>query len=263
MSPTTRTPIDRPPSREFLGLRFDLLTFDQTLAALAERSPEGAFGYVVTPNVDHLVRLDALRVEAAPDADQIRAAYANATLLLCDSRILQKVARWRGVALTLVPGSDLTARLFGQVIEPGDRIGIVGGDDTLLTALHSRYPGVAFVQHRPPMGLRRKPDALAAAAEFTARCGGRFVFLAVGSPQQELIACRASQRSDARGTALCVGASIEFLTGHSARAPQWMQRLGLEWSHRLLSNPRRMWRRYLVDGPRIFWLAKRWRPADQ
>jgi exopolysaccharide biosynthesis WecB/TagA/CpsF family protein len=62
-----------------------------------------------------------------------------------------------------------------------------------------------------------------------------------------------------RGLALCVGAALDFITGTQKRAPRFARRLGLEWAHRLLTNPRRMWRRYLVEGPAIFLLAYRWR----
>ena len=62
--------------------------------------------------------------------------------------------------------------------------------------------------------------------------------------------------------ALCVGASIDFLTGKQKRAPRAMQRTGLEWPHRLASDPSRMWRRYLVRGPGIFRLAARQYAAD-
>ena len=56
------------------------------------------------------------------------------------------------------------------------------------------------------------------------------------------------------GLICCVGAAVDFLSGTTARAPESVQRLGLEWLHRLLSEPRRLWRRYLIDGPKIFLL---------
>ena len=80
----------------------------------------------------------------------------------------------------------------------------------------------------------------------------RFCFLAVGSPQQERLADLLKTRGHARGLALCVGGSINFLTGAERRSPGWMQRAGLEWLYRLLLNPPRMARRYLLRGPRIF-----------
>jgi exopolysaccharide biosynthesis WecB/TagA/CpsF family protein len=90
----------------------------------------------------------------------------------------------------------------------------------------------------------------------------RFILIAVGSPQQELIAAAICDMPDARGTGLCIGAAIDYLAGRERRAPRWMRRLALEWLHRLLVNPARMWRRYLVDGPRIFLLAWRFRKSS-
>ncbi len=67
------------------------------------------------------------------------------------------------------------------------------------------------------------------------------------------------QQGQAVGIGLCVGASIDFLSGNRKRAPQWMQQARLEWLFRLLDEPQKLWRRYLVEGPKIFriWLA--WR----
>jgi UDP-N-acetyl-D-mannosaminuronic acid transferase (WecB/TagA/CpsF family) len=59
-------------------------------------------------------------------------------------------------------------------------------------------------------------------------------------------------RGKARGLALCIGASINFLTGVERRAPKWMQRIGMEWLYRLVHDPVRLAKRYLVRGPRIF-----------
>jgi UDP-N-acetyl-D-mannosaminuronic acid transferase (WecB/TagA/CpsF family) len=80
----------------------------------------------------------------------------------------------------------------------------------------------------------------------------RFCFLAIGSPQQEIIAQKLKERDVARGLALCVGTAINYITGVEKRAPYWMQQVGFEWLFRLLKNPRRLAKRYLVRGPRIF-----------
>ena len=85
----------------------------------------------------------------------------------------------------------------------------------------------------------------------------RFCFLAVGSPQQEIVAQALKMRGIARGLALCVGASINFVTGIEKRAPPWVRRIGFEWLYRLSQNPKRLAYRYLVRGPRIFLLL--WR----
>ena len=62
---------------------------------------------------------------------------------------------------------------------------------------------------------------------------------------------------------LCVGASLDFLGGKARRAPVWVQRARLEWLHRLVQEPGRMWRRYLVEGPKVFLLWQRWRQTQR
>jgi exopolysaccharide biosynthesis WecB/TagA/CpsF family protein len=81
--------------------------------------------------------------------------------------------------------------------------------------------------------------------------------LAVGCPQQEILAKALQSRGRARGLALCIGASINFLTGGERRAPKWIQHAGFEWLYRLLNDPTRLAKRYLVRGPRIFLLLPR------
>jgi exopolysaccharide biosynthesis WecB/TagA/CpsF family protein len=115
-------------------------------------------------------------------------------------------------------------------------------------------------QYIPPMGFIRDPQAVEQTLKFVeAHSPFRFCFLAVGSPQQEMLGQELKRRGNARGLALCIGASINFLTGAEQRAPAWMQRLNLEWLYRLLQDPGRMTRRYLVRGPRIFYLLPRLR----
>jgi len=239
---------------DFVGIAFDPMTMTMTEAWLSERAPEAPFAFVITPNVDHVVKLDA----APPDAE-IRKAYAAAALRLCDSRIVAKLARMRGVDLPVVPGSDLTAHLVTRIARPGDRICLIGGDAAMLGELRVLRPDLDIVQHVPPMGMLRKPEAMAEATAFVRDAKARFTLLAVAMPQQEILALRVAQAGGAVGVGLCIGASLDFLTGRKARAPLWMQKASLEWLHRLLSEPGRLWRRYLIEGPRIFVLTMRWR----
>jgi exopolysaccharide biosynthesis WecB/TagA/CpsF family protein len=235
---------------EFLDLEFDRLTFSQVKRRLGTVTVATPYGYIVTPNVDHMVRL---RREPA-----LRDLYQKARLCLCDSRILKLLARLSGIDLPLVPGSDLSAILLNQVIKKDDRVAIVGATPDFLGRLRQRYPEVEFVHHVPPMGLRENAKARQRAAEFVASSKARFTFITVGSPQQEMIASEAGEFRGATGVALCVGAGLEFLTGDQKRAPRMLQRIGLEWAHRLATNPGRLWRRYLLEGPRIFPIYIAW-----
>ena len=101
----------------------------------------------------------------------------------------------------------------------------------------------------PPHGFERDPAALRTTVEFVLAHPARFVFLAVGSPRQEMLAAAIQATGRATGIGLCIGASLEFIAGAQPRAPVWMQRAGLEWLHRLGRDPRRLARRYLIDCP--------------
>lgn len=238
---------------EFLGVGFDKLTEHQVIERLGQVTAETPFGYIVTPNVDHVVRLNGEAADAA-----LAAAYAGADLCVCDSRVLSSLARMRRIHLPVVTGSDLTAAMLETVLVPGDRVAVVGGTSRLVEGLAERYPLLEFVHHCPPMGLRHDLAAQRAAAAFISKARCRFTFIAVGSPQQELIA---AQVSGGTGFGLCIGAALEFLTGDQIRAPRALRGAGLEWAYRLASNPRRLWRRYLVEGPQVFRLALRWKAS--
>lgn len=231
-------------SRRLLGVRFDDLDLDGALALLEARDPGASFAYVVTPNADHLLRLEA--GDAA-----LRAIYDGAWLSLNDSRILRLLAGRRGVRLNLASGSDLAAALFARMITPTTPVTVIGGKPAMAEALRARFGLTALFHHNPPMGFIRDEAAVAAAVAFVQAHPARFVFLCVGSPQQEKLAARIEAAGGATGVGLCLGAALEFVTGDKARAPVWMQRANLEWLHRLASEPRRLWRRYLLEAPRL------------
>jgi exopolysaccharide biosynthesis WecB/TagA/CpsF family protein len=217
----------------------------EEFAAMAAHFGGSAFGYVVTPNVDHFIRYH--------DDASFRELYGGATHVLLDSRFLAYLLRLtRGVKTRVCPGSDLSAALLNAA-EPDEPIVLIGATDAQAEALRTRFGLRRLAHHNPPMAFIRDQAAVDACLQFIeAHSPFRFCFLAVGSPQQEMIARELARRGIARGLALCVGASINFLTGVERRAPQWMQRLGLEWLFRLLQDPARLAARYLLRGPRIF-----------
>ena len=238
-------------SVDFLQFKFDQLTLQDVTNLLDKVTSTNPYRYLVTPNVDQVVRLHS--------NPKLAKLYAEADYCLCDSRILHRLAKWSKISLPVVPGSTLTQELFYSVIRPGDRIAIVGGNKKTLADLGRKYPKLNFVHHEAPPRLVSNPQARTAAAAFVAEAKARFTFIVVGSPQQEMIAYEVQRHQDARGVALCVGASLEFLTGQQQRAPRFIQNLSLEWAYRLIREPRRLWRRYLVDGIKIFPIFLAWR----
>jgi exopolysaccharide biosynthesis WecB/TagA/CpsF family protein len=225
----------------------DLARFTGIAAAFGQ----GKFGYVVTPNADHLIRLN--------DDSRFRSCYADADYVLFDSRFLSVLLRaMRGLQLPVCTGSDLTAALFNKVVQADDPLVVIGGSDQQAAALAARYGLKNLAHFNPPMGFIHDPEATEQCLRFIElHSPFRFCFLCVGAPQQEILAQRLKQRGSARGLALCIGASINFLTGAEKRAPGWVQGIGMEWMYRLLMAPGRMTKRYLVRGPRVFGIALR------
>jgi N-acetylglucosaminyldiphosphoundecaprenol N-acetyl-beta-D-mannosaminyltransferase len=241
---------------EFLNFRFTKLSRREAAEAVSKRARRMApFGYVVTPNADHVVK----RARQSQRAK----LYDGAWLTLNDSRVLRGLARISGVGLPLAPGSDLVGDLLEQgYIDADTPITLIAAEPAQADALRRKYflRDVRF--HCPPQGLAGNRAALEAAAAFAAAQKTPYTFLCVGAPQQEMIAYAMAQRGDCIGVGLCVGAAVDFLTGRQLRAPWPVRVIGMEWLFRLMSNPARMWRRYLVDGPAVFgvwfsWLANR------
>lgn len=224
--------------------RFMTLDFaDGDRAALLDRveaMARGPYAYVVTPNVDHVIKLMDGRVE--PDI------YRGAGLMICDSRILAHLARLRGKRLSVLPGSDMTEALISSSRDL--TFGVFGPDRAAFDDLVARYPHRKFFFLDAPM-LTPGTPAWDAALREVAAAEWDVLLTCVSFPKQERFAhALAAERQT--GVALCVGASVDFLTGRQQRAPEVFQRLSLEWLHRLLSQPRRMFRRYVIEGPAIF-----------
>lgn len=236
---------------EFLGLNFARMDEGQALDWLLKRSKESSFSYIVTPNVDHIVQL-----YRKPEV--LEHVYDEAHLRLCDSRVVSLMAKFNQIDLPFVTGSGLTARMLSKPLPAGTSIAMVGGNATQRAWLAETQPDATIFYHEPPMGLAKNLAAQAEAAAFVEKAQADIVLITVGAPQSEMIASLIHTRGAARGVAVCVGASLEFITGEKRRAPVWMQELALEWAFRLLSEPRRLARRYLVDGPRIFSIWRRW-----
>lgn len=237
----------------FLDVGFDNMIATDALRSVLKLVEAEEFSYVVTPNVDHVVKLHRDRGNAA-----LWRSYDEARLCLCDSRILQMLATWSRIDLGLVPGSDLTVMLLDQPSKSIRSICVVGGTAKMVLRLKERFPSRRWHHHIPPMGVRTDPVAQEQIICFVEDASADLTFMAIGAPQSELLCRQLANRGCARGVALCVGASLEFVTGEKRRAPIWMQQAKLEWLFRLLSEPRRLFRRYMVDGPRIFRIWFRW-----
>ncbi len=238
------------------GLEIQAATLAGATALLAGRADLAPAAVVVTPNVDHLVRLDR-----QPDFQR---RYAGADFIFADGMPVVWASRLLGRPLPeRVTGSDLFVELCREAVQRSWRVTVLGGMPGSEAMLHERfqqaYPGIDVDLICPSMRFDpHGPEALDAVARIQARAP-QVVFVCLGMPKQELWALQHASALPG-GIILCVGAAMEFGLGLQRRAPRWVQRAGLEWLSRLLSDPRRFWRRYLVDDPHFLRLCWReWR----
>lgn len=230
-----------------MGVVVELDNFSvEQFATLAATYDNDKFAYVVTPNVDHIIRLH--------EDTEFRSLYADASFVLLDSRFFAYILRLTGgPRVQVCTGSDLTGALFERVIRADDKIVLIGSTEQQAAQLRTRYGLRHLVHYNPPMGFIRDTEATEKCLQFVeANSPYRFCLIAVGTPQGEMVAAQLKRRCRSRGLTFCIGASINFLTGVERRAPNWMRMMGMEWLFRLVRNPRRLASRYLVRGPRVF-----------
>lgn len=234
----------------FLNVPFACLDAEGAAALIASRPPGAPFAYVVTPNAANLTRLNELK---DPVFIEI---YENAWLHTMDGAVPRALARKLfGLHIPRAPGSDITTALFERHIRPDDAITIIGGSDEMLERLKARYRLTNVAMHVPPMGFINKPEDVERCVSFVLDHPARYVFFVTGSPRSEYVTRLVWRSGGAVGTGLCVGNSLNFLTGLSTRAPLAYRRLGVEWLHRLVQDPKIQVKRVFVDSMPVFLAA--------
>jgi len=207
--------------------------------------------FIVTPNIDHLTRLVIPK-----EAEVLQPIYDNASLNLCDSRILEKILKLKGHTVKeVIPGSTLTQKLFDDVLTKESRVLIVGGNDDVISRLKAKYNTLNLMHYNPPMGFINNPNEVEKTLNTIKESNAQYVFLAVGSPRQEILAKLIKDNNLINGVALCIGASILFLVGEEKRAPKFMQTLHLEWAYRMMQDPKRLVKRYFdnfIKLPKLY-----------
>lgn len=250
---------------EMLGMQLDAVDLDQAVARVIgwTRVPRSGCRLVVTPNVDHAVLLCA--------HPGLQRAYAAADLVLADGQPIVWASRLLGTPVPgRVPGSDLVPHLFSAIEAPRRmRVFLLGaGPGVAERAAHriqSRWPQIETAGTcSPPPGFEHDDHENNRILEQVAAARPDVLLVGLGAPKQECWVQRHRHRIEA-SVALCVGATIDFLAGRKKRAPLWMQQYGLEWLHRMGSEPRRLVGRYARDAwifPRLVmrqWIADRGR----
>jgi N-acetylglucosaminyldiphosphoundecaprenol N-acetyl-beta-D-mannosaminyltransferase len=233
------------PVVELNGVKLHAVTEAQVISHILGEIKEGRGGVVVTPNLDHLRRyLHDL---------SFGALIAEADLVVADGMPLVWASRLQGTPLPeRIPGSTLISTLSAAAGTHGRSIFLLGGDtgtaDGAAAVLQQKYPSCIIAgTHFPPYGFQEDAGQMSVIIQTLSDRKPDIVYVALGSPKQEKLIARLRPVLP-NAWWIGVGNSFSFLAGHVKRAPVWMQRMGLEWVHRLLQEPRRLFRRYLIVG---------------
>jgi N-acetylglucosaminyldiphosphoundecaprenol N-acetyl-beta-D-mannosaminyltransferase len=234
----------RVPGPSVNGVRIDETTPDDYLDALAT---------FVSCGHSHVVHFCAAHptVEARHDPTYRRILNKGA-LNVPDGMPVAWAARMFGSRAERLAGTDgmHLAAMWG--VERGLRHYLYGGTPETLERLQRRmettYPGILIVGAESPPFRPIPDEELAESVRRMQEAGTQALWVGLGAPKQDLMAYRL-RAMRAAPVILCVGAAFDFMAGTIRRAPSWMRQSGLEWVHRLASEPRRLWKRYLLGNP--------------
>lgn len=225
------------------GIEIDNVTRQEAVGRMKELL-RGGRHYAVTPNVDHVVRLQK--------DPEFREVYQRASLVLADGMPVIWAAKLLGKGLKeRVSGSDLVPEACRLAAEEGRSIFFLGGNpgvaEKAAENLQRSYPGFKIAGcYGPPFGFDKDPGQNEETVRRVNEANPDILFIGLGAPKQEKWIAKHADRLQFR-LALCIGCGLDYPAGTARRAPVWMQNAGLEWLWRIGLEPKRLARRYLVE----------------
>ena len=227
------------------GVELHAITEAQCIEHILASIAHGRGGTVVTPNLD-IIRRCTQDLQFATLVSEADLVVADGTPLIWASRVAGTPLPQR------VAGSDLIKSLSAAAAKAGRSIYLLGGDPGMAEkaghVLKAASPALQVAgSYCPPFGFEKDPAEMEYVASLLAAAKPDIVWVGLGSPKQENLINRLRDTLPAAWW-LGVGISFSFLAGEVRRAPRLLQKLGLEWAHRLVQEPKRLFRRYLVDG---------------
>jgi len=235
------------------GVKIDNYSFNDVVKRITDHAITGILpSYVVTPNAQHVLSLQR-------DAD-FRHIYEEAFLAVPDGVSLLWSAKFLKTPLNgRVNGTDLFEELSAVAERKELKVFLLGGRPGAAEAakrtLLSRHPNLQIVgTHCPPYGFESQPQELASINSKIKAAAPDILFVGLGAPKQEKWIYENYQELGVP-VSLGIGVSFELVADMVQRAPLWMQKWGLEWLFRLIVEPKRLWKRYVMGNPQFMWLV--------
>lgn len=240
----------------FMNTYVDNVTEKEAIAHIEECIKKRKICHVITPNVDQIVRIE--------EDPYFKKICDSAELLLVDGHPLMWIAKWYGKPIKeKICGSDLVPHLCKVASEKGYRVFLLGAAEGVAAKaarkLEGSYPGIKIVgTYSPPYGFEKDQAELGKINSMLFESKADLLFVGMGVPKQDKFIYENMKKYQIP-MSFSIGATIDFLAGEQKRAPRWMTDHGIEWIYRLLSDPKRMFKRYIVDDTKIFGLAWKYR----
>lgn len=226
------------------GTSIDNITLEELFEHIDKLIKNSMKGYIVTPNVDHLVKLKKNK--------KFRDIYEKAYLILNDSVIIKRSAILLGEKMApKLSGSDLLPIISKYASKKDYTIYFLGGmegvAETASMKLINKYPGLKIVgTYSPPFGFEKDEKEIKKIVDKINDVSPNILFIGLGAPKQEKFAYNNIDFLNVN-VILCTGAAFDFVAGKVKRAPLIFQKMGLEWFYRFLKEPRRLFKRYFID----------------
>jgi N-acetylglucosaminyldiphosphoundecaprenol N-acetyl-beta-D-mannosaminyltransferase len=222
-----------------------------TMFELLERLRLG--GVVFTPNVDHLMKLQ--RNQDFYDV------YQNADYRVCDSKVLMYVSNFLGTPIyEKISGSDFFPAFYTYYqYDKNIKIFLLGSEQPVVKMAQQQINSrigrrIIVAAHSPSFGFEKNEEECQKIVDMINDSGATVLAIGVGAPKQELWIAKYRNQLNNVKIFLAIGATINFEAGVIKRSPRWISEIGFEWLYRLLSEPKRLWKRYLLDAVPFFWL---------
>jgi N-acetylglucosaminyldiphosphoundecaprenol N-acetyl-beta-D-mannosaminyltransferase len=233
-------------SLSIVGIRVDATDYGAATDQIADWANNQESRYVTASSVNNVVQ--------ALDSPSFRDVMNAADMVTPDGMPLVWAAHALGVQdASRVYGPELTLHVCERAARDGIPIGLYGGTDPvlrkLIANLRHRYPALQIVYSWAPPFRELSPEEAQRIDDEIVASGARIVLVGLGTPKQEEWIVQRRGRIDA--VMLGVGAAFDFIAGEKKQAPAWMQKRGLEWLFRLSTEPKRLWKRYLLGNPRF------------
>lgn len=241
---------------KFMNTCIDNLTMSETLNEIDKLIQKKICSYVVTPNVDHIVRLEK--------DEELQKVYKNASLILTDGKPLIWISKWYKTPIKeKISGSDLFPKVCELAANKNYTMYLLGAAegvaDTAAKNLMKKYPGLNVVgTYSPPFGFEKNEQEMNKIKTQIQEVHPDILIVGLGCPKQEKFMyyhCKELGVPISFG----LGASIDFEAGNIKRAPKWMSNHGLEWLYRFSKEPKRLFKRYFVDDLKIIQVARKYR----